>query len=372
MKRFIKGHRKETYLLPPSMDDWLFADHPARFLDELIDRFDLSAFEAVYQGKDKRGGAAYEPAMMLKILIYCYCTGRFSSRKIEAATWDDLAVRFLSGGLHPDHDSIAYFRARHAGRFSLVFREILNVSSRMRLTTLGHVSIDGTKIPANAARRKTVKVDELAKKIELHEQIVADLLRKAEEADRQDEEELKRLPKELADRQQRLALMKKALEELRREQDQTKPSLSVEQVRRAKEQQAREEAAQPTDFSDCPLFANSSAPLSEPIRENCEPAIRTSNLRSAREERGLTQAELSRLTGIARLRILRLEKGIQKPKPAEIEALSEALGVPANHLFPDQTASQKRKRRTATSELRKSHGPRLRTNQQWAADNPGL
>ncbi len=135
------------------MDDWLPEDHLARFIVEVIDGLDLSRLEKAYAG---RGSAAYHPAVLLGLLVYGYATGVFSSRKIERATYDSVAFRFIAAGSHPDHDTLASFRRRFLDELSEVFVQVLEMAREMKLLKLGTVSLDGTKIKANASRHSAL------------------------------------------------------------------------------------------------------------------------------------------------------------------------------------------------------------------------
>ena len=143
MSNFIVADRKTDYLLPPSVDDWLNEDHLARYIVEVVDQLDLSRLTRQYAG---RGSKAHHPATLLSILIYGYCAGVFSSRKLERATYDSVAFRYLAAGTHPDHDTLATFRRRFLGEFSELFVQVLELAREMKLLQLGHVCLDGTKV----------------------------------------------------------------------------------------------------------------------------------------------------------------------------------------------------------------------------------
>ena len=130
MSNFIVADRKTDYLLPPSVDDWLNEDHLARYIVEVVDQLDLSRLTRQYAG---RGSKAHHPATLLSILIYGYCAGVFSSRKLERATYDSVAFRYLAAGTHPDHDTLATFRRRFLGEFSELFVQVLELAREMNL-----------------------------------------------------------------------------------------------------------------------------------------------------------------------------------------------------------------------------------------------
>ena len=151
-QNFIPDTVNQTLLFPPSLHDWLPEGHLARFLLDVVSALDLSAIYKFYQDKDGRGQAAYAPEMMVRLLLYGYAKGVYSSRKIETRTFEDLAFRYLSGDQHPDQATIAEFRKRHLEALSGLFTQALLLCSEAGLVKLGHVSIDGTKIKANASR----------------------------------------------------------------------------------------------------------------------------------------------------------------------------------------------------------------------------
>jgi transposase len=149
-QNFIPDTVNQTLMFPPSLHDWLPEGHLARFLLDVVSALDLSAIYKSYQDKDGRGQAACAPQMMVRLLLYGYARGVYSSRKIETRTFEDVAFRYLSGDQHPDHATIAEFRKRHLDALSGLFTQALPLRSEAGLVKLGHVSIDGSKIKANA------------------------------------------------------------------------------------------------------------------------------------------------------------------------------------------------------------------------------
>lgn len=154
--------RNTDFLLPPSVQEWLPEAHLARYVVDVVEQLDLSAIERAYAG---RGSDAYHPATLLALLIYGYATGTFSSRKIERATYDSLAFRFIACNRHPDHDTLASFRKRFGGEFEAAFVQVLQVARENQLSRFGTVSLDGTKIHANASRHSALSYGH-AEKIE--------------------------------------------------------------------------------------------------------------------------------------------------------------------------------------------------------------
>lgn len=224
MSRFIPVDRKTDYLLPPSLEDWLNQDHLARFIVEVVDGLDLSSLTRQYAG---RGSNAHHPATLLAILVYGYATGIFSSRKLERATYDSVAFRYIAAGTHPDHDTIATFRRRFLVEIEGLFVQVLEIASEMKLLKVGTVCIDGTKIHANASRHSALSYGHI-EKLEAHLKAeVQELLALAEQADDANIPDGLNLPEELKRREDRLALMGAA-----------KAKLEA----RAKERDARERA----------------------------------------------------------------------------------------------------------------------------------
>src|SRR3954454_22200544 len=202
MSNFRPIDRETGFLLPPSVDEWLPKTHLARFVVEVIDGLDLSAMTKSYRGS---GSASYHPAVLLGVVVYGYATGVFSSRKLERATYDSVALRFLAANQHPDHGTIATFRRRFLEQIEGLFVQVLLLAREMGMLKLGTVALDGTKIHANASRHSALS-DEHATKIEAQLQAeVAELMAKAEAADQADVPDGMSIPDELAQREQRLA-----------------------------------------------------------------------------------------------------------------------------------------------------------------------
>lgn len=207
MSRFIAVDRATSYLLPPSVDEWLPANHLARFVVEVIEQLDLSALTRQYAG---RGSAAHHPAVLLGLLVYGYASGVHSSRKIERATYDSVAFRFIAANTHPDHDTLATFRRRFLKEVEDLFVQVLLLAREMRLLKLGNIALDGTKIEANASKHKALSWAH-ANKIEAQlRREVQQLLALAESSDAQAVPEGMDVPAELARRQERLSAIAQA------------------------------------------------------------------------------------------------------------------------------------------------------------------
>lgn len=201
MSRFISVDRDTSYLLPPSVDVWLPSDHLARFVVEVIERLDLDDLTKQYAG---RGSAAHHPAVLLGPLIYGYASGVHSSRKIERATYDSVAFRYVAANTHPDHDTLATFRRRFVKEVEELFVQVLVLAREMKLLKLGHIALDGTKVNANASKHKALSWSH-ANKIEAQlRREVQTLLSLAEKDDRAAEPDGMDVPAEIARREDRL------------------------------------------------------------------------------------------------------------------------------------------------------------------------
>ena len=201
MSRFIPYDRHQHYLLPPSVDEWLPEDHLARYIVEVIDQLDLSQLTRRYS---RSGSKAYHPALLLGLLVYGYATGTFSSRKIERATHDSVAFRFIAANLHPDHDTLANFRKTFLVELEDLFVQVLAIAQAMKLVNLGQISLDGTKIKANASKHKALSHGHIEKlEVQLREEVQT-LLAQAAETDHQEASDEYDLPAEIARREQRL------------------------------------------------------------------------------------------------------------------------------------------------------------------------
>src|ERR1700691_5633001 len=201
MSNFRPIDRDTDFLLPPSVDEWLPQRHLARFVVEVIEGLDLRAMSGSYRGS---GEASYPPQLLLGLIIYGYATGVFSSRKLERATYDSVAFRFIAANQHPDHDTIANFRRRFLPQIEALFVQVLGVAREMGVLKLGTVALDGTKIHANASRHSALSYEH-ASKIEAQLKAeVAELLAKAEAADQDDVPDGMSILEELERREDRL------------------------------------------------------------------------------------------------------------------------------------------------------------------------
>src|SRR3712207_391922 len=162
MSNFRPIDRQTGFLLPPSVDEWLPEKHLAGFVVEVIDGLDLRVMSGSYRGS---GSASYHPSLLLGLLVYGYATGVFSSRKLERATYDSVAFRFIASNGHPDHDTLAAFRRRFLKEIEGLFVQVLEVAGEMGVLQMGTVALDGTKIHANASRHSALSYEHAGRKI---------------------------------------------------------------------------------------------------------------------------------------------------------------------------------------------------------------
>jgi transposase len=205
--RFVSVDRDTAYLLPPSVQEWLPENHLARFVVEIVEQLALGKLTTAYGG---RGSEAFHPAMMVGLLFYGYATGVFSSRKLERETYESVAFRYVAANQHPDHDTIATFRKRFLPELSALFVQILDVAQQMGVLKLGKVSLDGTKVHANASKHSALSWEH-ACKIEAQLQAeVEQLMRLADDADQAEIPDGMSVPEELQRRDERLAAIAQA------------------------------------------------------------------------------------------------------------------------------------------------------------------
>lgn len=222
-KRFRTCSLDQPFLLPPSLQDWLPENHLARFVADVVRQLDLSEIYHHYERKDGRGLAAYHPEMLTRLLLYGYAIGESSSRRIEQATYDDVAFRYLAADQHPDHDTIADFRQQHLESLARLFVQALRLCQRAGLVKLGHVAIDGTKLEANASRRQSVSYDKLTEQEQYWKQKVHELLQGAGAVDEEEDRHWGKgqtadpLPDDLARARSRLKRLQEAKQELEEE-----------------------------------------------------------------------------------------------------------------------------------------------------------
>jgi len=209
--KFRLVDRNSPYLLPPSINEWLPDDHLAHFIVEVVDQLDTGTIERCYSG---RGSEAWHPKLMISLLFYGYSTGVFSSRKLERSTYDSVAFRFICANQHPDHDSIATFRRRFLSELESLFVQILHLGHEMGLIKLGNVSLDGTKVKANASKHKALSWKYACKLEKQFESEVKALMKLADEANASELPDGFSIPEELEIRQTRLTAIRAAKEKI--------------------------------------------------------------------------------------------------------------------------------------------------------------
>lgn len=241
-QRFRDYSPNQDFLLPPSIHEWVPEDHLANFISEMVDELDLSPILEDYDNSEG-GQAPFHPVMMTKLLVYAYCVGVMSSRKIELNTYEVVPFRMLSADQHPDHDTISEFRKRHLTAFGYIFLAALQLAQKAGLVKLGHVALDGTKIKANASKHKAMSYGHMIKNVAQLRDEIKQLLDEAEAIDQAEDKrygKAKRgdeLPAELRFRQQRL---KRILE--------AKQALAAEA--RAQARLAAKASGKPADVTD--------------------------------------------------------------------------------------------------------------------------
>ena len=248
----------QLLLLPPDMKQWLPEGDLAYFIMDMVNQLDLSAIYDSYDGT-KGGQPAFDPKMMTALILYCYCIGLPSSRKIEKATYDRVAFRVLTADQQPDHDTISEFRKRHLKALSGFFVQILQLCQQVGLVKLGHVSLDGTKVKANASKHKAMSYGRMVKKLDELEEEVKRLFAEAEAVDEAEDalygkgKRGDELPEELRFRRSRIRKIKEAMESLEKEAQakaQAKREEMAEKERTLKEQGKKRKGKKPKEPSD--------------------------------------------------------------------------------------------------------------------------
>ena len=226
-KSYRPYYPDEELLLPPSLRDWLPENHLAYFVSDVADNLDLSGMDAVY-GNEKRGQPPYDPLMMTKVLLYGYCVGVFSSRRIERRLVEDIAFRVLAAGNQPNFRTISDFRKIHLGTLEGLFEQVLKIALEAGAMKVGRVAVDGTKVKANASKHKAMSYDRMQEKEKQLKAEVKQLLAQAEAADAAEDQQHGKdrrgdeLPAELQRRETRIK--------------------KIQEAKRAVEQRARDKA----------------------------------------------------------------------------------------------------------------------------------
>lgn len=236
--KFRSVDRETPYMLPPSINDWLPENHLARFIVDIVGQLDLRHIRASYAG---RGSKAHDPEMLLSLLFYGYATGVFSSRRLEQATYDSVAFRFITANEHPDHDTIASFRKRFLPELTVLFVQILQIAHGMDILKLGNVSLDGTKIKANASKHSALSWGHACKLEKQLKAEVEQLMRQAEDADSSKLPDDLDIPEEIKRRESRLLAIAEAKAEIERRAAQRYEEEKAEYEKKLVERKAREE-----------------------------------------------------------------------------------------------------------------------------------
>ena len=222
-KQYRPWTPEQTFLLPPSPMEWLPEGHLAYFVLEVVGELDVGAIEAAIQKKDPRGERPYSPRMMTSLIVYAYCAGVFSSRKIERATYEDVAFRVIGGGGHPHFTTVNTFRLEHREALAGLFVQVLRLCMRAGLKTVGHVALDGSKVQANASKHKAMSYGRMKDEEKRLAAEIEQLLQRADVVDTQEDAEFGRdkrgdeLPEELQRRESRLARIREVKAELEKE-----------------------------------------------------------------------------------------------------------------------------------------------------------
>ena len=304
-KTFRPWQPGQTSLLPPSPSDWLSADHQVYFLLDLVDELDLSAIVIPAQAKDPRGEKGFDPRMLTLLLLYAYCIGVVSSRRIERACYEDLAFRVLTGNQQPDHSRISEFRRRNLEALSDLFVQILRLCQEAGMVSLGHVALDGTKVQANASKHKAMSHERMLKAEAQLEKEIRELMRKAEILDAQEDGKYGKgklgsdLPKELQRREDRL-------EKIR----QVRQAMEAEAAAAAARDRAKQAAAAEAAVAEAAASANAT---------DTEAAAAASEQQKLAEKaaRAKEKAEAARALAIEKANEAGLEPQGLEPQPAD-------------------------------------------------------
>ena len=323
---FVSVDRNQSLLLPPDLKDWVPEDDLVHFVVAAVEGLDASAFRVNHRGT---GSPQYPPHMMLALLIYCYANGIFSSRRIERATYRDIGVRYLTGDTHPDHDTIAKFRRENFDAVTTCFVHVLELAQAAGLLKVGTVSVDGTKLKANASINRNVRYDRAGQLIEQLEREVQDLLEQAEETDGQDEVDGQQLPDELAKRdglKQKLEAARAQIEarhKAKAETEQAEYERKVKERADKGEKRGRDPKA-PDPEPDPKTQQNLTYPDSRLMRKNLR-----SGFEQAYNAQAVVDADGAQLILAARVTNHSCDKNELLP---DIQAIPPSLGIPTRAL----------------------------------------
>lgn len=306
-KKFREYNLDQQFLFPPDIRDWVPEDDFARFISDLVDTLDLKGFEEYH--KPGAGQPPYDPAMMLKVVLYCFCTGIFSSRKMERATYRDVGVRFLAANQQPDYTSFSNFRKRHSAAIQDTFAQVVALCRTMGLVSLGSVAIDGTIVPANASKTKNVLVSELDELISTGQALYNALEERWKQMDAEERTAHEEIPKELKKADLRIKSLEKAKE-------------AVDKLKAEANEQTASEVAPPCNSAQIVETADAPDGDDEVVQEPGQ-----MEFEEALVKLGWSQSALCKETGISPPRISRLKTGGCRPTAEETEKIYRALGV---------------------------------------------
>ena len=234
--KFVERDQPQLYLLPVDMRDWLPEDDLAHFVVEAVERVPMRSFHVNERGT---GSAQYHPRKMLALLIYCYANGIFGSRRIERATYRDIGVRYVASNTHPDHDTICAFRRKNSKAIAETFEQVLLLAEELKLLRVGMVSVDGTKVDANANKHKNIRYERAqALRAQLRVEI-EELLERAESEDAQEEADPQALPEELGRREELKSKLDEACAELERPAKTAAEAVQAEHDRKVASREGR-------------------------------------------------------------------------------------------------------------------------------------
>ena len=285
-KTFRPWQPDQTTLLPPSPREWLAEDHQVYFLLDLVDELDLSEIVIPAQAKDPRGEKGFDPRMMTMLLLYAYCVGTVSSRRIERACYEDLAFRVLTGNQQPDHSRISDFRRRNLDALKGLFVQILQLCQKAGMVSLGHVALDGTKVKANASKHKAMSHERMLRAEKQLAQEINALMRKAEILDAQEDRRYGKtnrgsdLPEELGRRKDRLERIRQARKEMEAETAAAAARQRQEEADQARPQAdaAKEVEVSEAEQADLNKRAEAAAAKARAAREKAEEAAKAAGL----------------------------------------------------------------------------------------------
>jgi len=355
MKRYRPWEPDQSFLFPPSPRDWLPEGHLVFFLLDLVAGLDLSEIEAVIHAKDARGTRPHDPRMMTALVLYGYCVGVTSSRRLERATHEDVGFRVLSGDQHPDHTAISTFRKQHLSALSDLFLQVLRLCQEADLVKLGHVALDGTKVQANASKHKAMSYGRMMKS---EQELIAEIeamLRRAEETDAAEDElygKDKRgdeLPEELCRREsrlKRLAEARLALEAEAAKRHAEKKQAQAERTQKKSDDaqgQAKAKAEERADDaqSDAEVSVETALELADERVEDARREARTL------EQRAETPADRRQAT-LARQKQARAERDLERTRielslGTDEQELSELPELPEHRIAIDSEGNPKPK-----------------------------